>query len=64
MAGHIIIGFFSRVVGGLIRTVLIALGFICLVVTVLAGILVYAFWLAAPVAIVALLTVGISLLLA
>ena len=64
LAGTVIIGLFSRLVGGLVRTVLIFCGLICLLMTILFGIMVYAFWLAAPVAIITLLTLGISLIIA
>jgi hypothetical protein len=61
-AGTVIIGIFSRLLGGLIRTILILCSLVCLLITILLGIVVYAFWLAAPIAVIALLTIGVSLI--
>lgn len=64
LAGFVIINIISRIVGGLLRTVIIAAGLIALLITVLAGLAVYVFWVFAPAVIIALLVFGISLLIA
>ncbi len=64
LAGYIIIGFFSRVIGFILRTVIIFIGLFCLLITVVAGFLVYVFWLAAPLIIISLVVFGVTLLLA
>lgn len=62
MAGYVIIGFLSRVVGGLIRTALLLFGLLGILLVFILGCLTYLFWLAAPVVFVALLAVGAGLL--
>ena len=63
LAGVIIIGLLSRIIGFILRTTVIALGLICLFITVIGGFIVYIFWVAAPIIIIALLGVGITLLI-
>lgn len=62
LAGFIIIGLLSRIVGFILRTIVITLGLISLSLVVLGGFAVYTFWLVAPVVIIALLGFGIALL--
>jgi len=64
LAGYIIIGLLSRIVGFLVRTVIIVIGLVCLLFTVIAGFAVYLFWIAAPFVIIFLLGLGITLLVA
>ena len=64
LAGFIIIGLISRIIGFILRTVVIALGLVCLLITVVGGFLVYAFWVAAPLIIIGMVWFGITLLLA
>lgn len=64
LAGYIIIGLISRIIGFILRTIIISIGLICLLFTILAGFSVYIFWLAAPFAIILLFGFGITLLLA
>lgn len=62
LAGYVIIGFLSRVVGALMRTIVILIGVTVLLCVIVAGFTVYVFWVAAPLAIVLLLTGGITIL--
>jgi hypothetical protein len=62
LAAYIIIGLISRIIGFIIRTAIIVTGLLCLSVVTVGGFVVYLFWVAAPVAIVALLVSGIILL--
>jgi hypothetical protein len=62
LAGFVIIGFLSRVVGFIMRSIIIGIGLICLIITVVLGFSVYVFWLVAPFAIIGLLGFGITLL--
>lgn len=62
LAAYIIINFFSRIIGALLRTTVIAVGLIALFLTIIGGVLVYVVWLAAPLFIVILLAGGVSLL--
>ena len=62
LAGFIIIGLISRIIGFIMRTVVIFIGLICLMITVVGGFAVYAFWVAAPFIIILLLGFGISFL--
>jgi hypothetical protein len=61
-ASYVIIGFFSRVVGGLIRTILLLIGTVCLLALFILGCATYLFWLAAPIVFVSLLATGIGLI--
>lgn len=62
LAGFIIIGLISRIIGFIMRTVVIAIGLVSLFIVVVGGFLVYAFWIAAPIVIISLLGFGITLL--
>ena len=62
LAGSIIIGFISRIIGFILRTVVIAIGLVSLFITVAGGLIVYIFWVAAPLVIIGLLGFGITLL--
>lgn len=64
LAGYIIINMFSRLVGAIMRTTIIALGLFALLLTIAGGLVVYTFWIFAPAVIIALLAFGISLLIA
>ena len=64
LAGFIIIGLISRIIGFILRTVVITIGLVSLLITIIGGFLVYAFWAAAPVVIIAMLGFGITLLVA
>ena len=63
IASYVIINLLSRIVGGLVRTVLIAIGLLALVFVIGAGFVIYAFWMVAPLTIIGLLGMGLSLLL-
>lgn len=62
LAAYIIIGFVSRLVGFILRTIIIIIGLSALLLAVAAGFATYAFWVAAPLFIIALLGFGITLL--
>ena len=62
LAGFIIIGFFSRIIGFILRTIVLALGFICLFIVVAAGLVTYIFWTIAPMVIIITFGFGITLL--
>lgn len=64
LASYIIIGLISRIIGFMLRTIIIAIGITCLLLTIITGFTVYLFWLAAPLAIIALFGFGITLLFA
>jgi len=64
LAGFIVIGFFSRLIGFILRTIIIVLGLVALSIVVVAGITTYLFWFVAPFSIILLLGLGITLLLA
>lgn len=64
LAGFIIIGFLSRLIGFLLRSVVISLGLICLTITILGGLATYIFWIAAPFFIIGLFGTGLTILLA
>lgn len=64
LAGYIIIGFFSRLIGFILRTIIIGIGLTVLSLAVIFGIFVFVFWLVAPFSIILLLGFGITLLLA
>lgn len=63
LAGYVIVNTISRIIGGILRTIVILLGIISLLFAVLSGFLVYTFWLVAPLVIIGLLGFGISLLI-
>lgn len=64
LASFIIIGLISRIVGALIRTVVIFLGLVALTVTVIFGLVTFVFWAVAPLVIIGFLGFGITLLIA
>jgi len=64
LAGVIIINILSRVVGALLRTIIICIGLVSLLITTVGGFVVYAFWVAAPLAIFLLLALGVGFLFA
>jgi len=63
LAGYVIIGFLSRLVGAVIRTVLILVGVICLLLTLAFGIAVYLIWAVLPFSMIGLIGMSISLFL-
>ncbi|MFT7644571.1 MAG: hypothetical protein ACI9BF_000220 [Candidatus Paceibacteria bacterium] len=64
IAGVIIVGIISRIIGFTLRTVIIFIGLVCLFITILGGLATYVFWVAAPLIIISLLGFGITLLIA
>ena len=64
LAAYIVIGIISRIIGFILRTIVITLGLISLTITIVGGFVTYAFWIGAPVIIIALLGFGITLLVA
>jgi len=62
LAGYIIIGFISRLIGFIMRSVIITLGLISLFATVVSGFIVYVFWIVAPLAIISLFGFGLALI--
>jgi len=64
LAGFIIIGLISRIIGFILRTIIIAIGLVCLFITIVGGFITYVFWVAAPLIIISLLGFGITLLIA
>lgn len=62
LAGFIVIGLLSRIIGFILRTIVITIGLISLFVVVAGGFLVYAFWVAAPLIIIGLIGLGITLI--
>ncbi len=64
LAAYIIIGLISRIIGGILRTVIIALGLVCLLSAVIAGFAIHLFWIVAPLLIFSLFVIGIIFFLA
>jgi hypothetical protein len=64
LASFIIIGLISRIVGALIRTIVIFLGLVALAVTITFGLVTFVFWAVAPLVIIGFLGFGITLLIA
>jgi CHASE2 domain-containing sensor protein len=64
LAGYLIIGLISRILGFILRTIIITLGLICLFIVVTLGLVIYIFWLITPLLLIVLLGFGISLLVA
>lgn len=60
--GYIIINLMSRIVGAIMRTILLLTGFASLTIVIIIGVLTYIVWLALPFIIVGLLVSGVSLL--
>ena len=63
LASFIIINLISRLIGALLRTIIITIGLSILMLVVVTGFVTYLFWIIAPVVIFALLASGITLLL-
>ena len=63
LASYIIIGFLSRILGALVRTIIIVIGMITLALTVIGGFAVYLLWALVPFMIIGILGMSISLLL-
>jgi hypothetical protein len=63
LASYIIIGFLSRILGALVRTIIIVIGLITLALTVIGGFAVYLLWALVPFMIIGILGMSISLLL-
>lgn len=59
LAGYIIIGLLSRIIGFIVRTLVILAGLISLFCMVIGGFVFYTFWVAAP--ILTLVTFGLGL---
>jgi hypothetical protein len=64
LAGYVIINILSRLVGAIIRTVIIFLGLVSVLTTIIGGVLVYAFWILTPFILITLLGFGLTLLIA
>lgn len=64
IAGYIIINLFSRVVGAILRTILIGVGIVALLILITAGVLVYLTWIFLPIVILSGLALGVGLLFA
>lgn len=58
-AGTILINLLSRIIGAMLRTVVIAMGLVALAFMMAFGVLVYALWLIAPILILALIITGV-----
>jgi hypothetical protein len=63
LAGYIIINLVSRIVGAVIRTIIIFLGLVSLLASIILGVCALIFWLFAPLVIISLLGFGLTLLL-
>lgn len=63
LAGYVVVGLLSRVVGFLVRTVIIVAGLISLTFVVITGFATYTFWLVAPILIIILFGSGVLLLI-
>jgi len=64
LAGFIIIGLLSRIIGFILRTSIITVGLISLLLVILAGFAIYALWVFLPLIIIAMMVFGITLLIA
>jgi small-conductance mechanosensitive channel len=64
LAAFVVIGIISRIIGFILRTIVITLGLVSLLVVAVGGFATYAFWLVAPAAIISLLGFGLALLFA
>lgn len=62
-ASYVIIGLLSRIIGALIRTIIIVAGVCVLIGTVMAGFVIYLLWALVPLIIISLLGMSISLFL-
>jgi hypothetical protein len=59
-AGYIIINLLSRLIGAMLRTIIIVLGLLSLLVVVVFGMITYVFWVFAPAMIIFLMGIGIT----
>lgn len=64
LAGFIIIGLISRIIGFILRTSVIVIGLISLLFVILIGFSIYALWIALPLIIIAMAVFGITLIIA
>jgi len=64
LASYVIIGIISRIVGAIMRTVVIFIGLICLAIVITGGIMTILFWAIAPLVIIGFLGFGLTLLIA
>jgi len=64
LASYIIIGIISRILGAIMRTVVIFLGLVSLAITIGLGVVAFVFWAVAPLVIIGFLGFGITLLIA
>jgi hypothetical protein len=62
IVGVIIIGLISRMIGFILRTVIIFIGLVCLFTLITGGFLIFTFWVVAPLVIFLLIGLGITLL--
>ena len=62
LAGYIIIGLISRIIGAILRTLVIIIGTISLLVTIVGGVVTFLFWIGAPLIIISLLGFGVALI--
>jgi len=62
-AGVFVVNILTRVLGALIRLVIIAIGFIALTLTLVGGLLFLAFWIVAPILSVLAVFVGLVVLI-
>ena len=63
LAGFVIINIISRIIGTILRTIIIFIGLVSLLITILGGFLVYVFWVVAPLVIISLLGFGLTMLI-
>ena len=64
LAAYVIIGLISRILGFMMRTVVITLGLAVLTVVVVGGFAFYVIWIGAPIVLIGLVGFGIMLLFA
>ncbi len=62
LAGFVVIGLISRIVGMILRTTIILFGTTALILLTIGGLLVYLFWLLAPAVLIGSLLYGIILM--
>lgn len=62
LASFIIIGLISRLIGAILRTIIIAIGLVSLTITFVGGFVVYAFWIVAPAVLIGLVVAGVTLI--
>ena len=62
LAAFIVIGIISRIIGAILRTLVIITGLASLFIAIAGGVAVFVFWLGAPLIIIGLLGFGIALI--